>query len=214
MVWASWAKRLKISVVIFDIVQFFLSLNHSVLTLILKHFGFSNYIIDFFSDYLAGRSTQYSWNLFFSGTCDTNVDIEQNSTHSLILLVFYIASFIYIFELRAQALNLNTSFLSFVDNSLLICYRKTYNTTLPELFNSYRVITDLIVLFGLVMEHGKSEIFYFSRIYNKSNPELDFSAIGTSTLEPKTYWKYLGFYFYCCLFFKKHICYYSTKVLL
>ena len=70
-----------------------------------------------------------------------------------------------------------------------------------------------MVSFGLIIEHNKSEIFYFSRIYNNSNPELDLSAIGASTLEPKTYWRYLGFYFYCCLFFKKYICYYSTKVL-
>ena len=80
-------------------------------------------------------------------------------------------------------------------------------------FSSYRVVTDLMVLFGLVIEHDKSEIFYFSRTYNNSNPELDLSAIGASTLKPKTYWRYLGFYFNCCLFFKKHIYYYFTKAL-
>jgi len=102
--------------------------------LIFKHFGFSEYIIDFFSDYLVGRSTQYSWNLSFSGTYNANVGIEQDSALSLILLVLYIVPFIYIFELRAQALNLNTSILSFVDDNLPISQRKTYNTTLPELF--------------------------------------------------------------------------------
>ena len=57
LVRAGWAKGLKTSVVAFDIAQFFPSLNHSMLTLILKHFGFPNYIADFFSDYLVGRST-------------------------------------------------------------------------------------------------------------------------------------------------------------
>ena len=70
-----------------------------------------------------------------------------------------------------------------------------------------------MVSFGLVMEHDKSEIFYFSRTYNNSNPELDLLAIGASILKPKIYWRYLGFYFDCCLFFKKHICYYSTKAM-
>ena len=28
-----------------------------------------------------------------------------------------------------------------------------------------------------------------------SNPELDLSVIGAPTLKPKTYWRYLGFYF-------------------
>jgi len=70
-----------------------------------------------------------------------------------------------------------------------------------------------MVLFGMVIEHNKSEIFHFSRVYDNSNPELNLLAIGASTLKPKTYWRYLDFYFDYYLFFKKHICYYSTKVL-
>ena len=71
-----------------------------------------------------------------------------------------------------------------------------------------------MVTFGLVMEHNKSEIFHFSRAYNDLNPELNFSAIGTPTLKPKTYWRYLEFYFDQCLFFKEYVQYYSTKALL
>jgi len=39
----------------------------------------------------------------------------------------------------------------------------------------------------LVMEYKKSEIFYFSKVYNISNLKLNLSAIGTSTLKSKTY---------------------------
>ena len=88
-----------------------------------------------------------------------------------------------------------------------------YNTTLSELYSSYRVVTNLMVLFGLVMEYNKLEIFYFSKVYNDPNPELDLLAIGISTLKPKTYWKYLGFYSDQCLFFKKYICCYFIKIL-
>jgi len=63
------------------------------------------------------------------------------------------------------------------------------------------------------MEHDKLEIFHFSRVHNNSNPELDFSAIGVPTLKPRTYWRYLGFYFDQCLFFNEHVQYYSTKAL-
>jgi len=70
-----------------------------------------------------------------------------------------------------------------------------------------------MVIFGLVIEHDKSEIFYFSRIHNDSNPELDLSAIGALTLKSKIYWRYLGFYFDQHLFFKKYVHYYSTKTL-
>jgi len=85
--------------------------------------------------------------------------------------------------------------LLFVDNGLFISQGKTYSKTLPELYNSYRVVTDLMVIFSLVMEYNKSEIFHFSRAHNNSNPELNLSAIGASILKPKTYWRYLGFYF-------------------
>ena len=71
-----------------------------------------------------------------------------------------------------------------------------------------------MIMFGLVMEHNKSEIFHFSRAYNDLNPELNFSAISTPTLKPKTYWRYLEFYFDQCLFFKEYVQYYSTKALL
>ena len=51
--------------VAFDIAQFFPSLNYSMLTAILQHSGFADCLAGFFSDYLVGRSTQYSWNSFF-----------------------------------------------------------------------------------------------------------------------------------------------------
>jgi len=111
----------------------------------------------------------------------------QDSILSPILSVLYIVPFICIFEIRAQALNLSTSILSFLNNSLLIYQRDIYDTTLPELYSSYRVVTDLIVLFGLVMEHDKSDIFHFSKAHNNSNPELDLSAISISILKPNTY---------------------------
>ena len=70
-----------------------------------------------------------------------------------------------------------------------------------------------MVMFGLVMEHDKSEIFHFSRAHNDLNPELDLSATGAPTLKPKMYWRYLGFYFDRRLSFKEHVWHYSTKVL-
>ena len=139
--------------------------------------------------------------------------MEQGSALSPILSALYIAPLIRIFDLRAQSLNLSTSILSFVDDSLLISQGKTYNITLLELYSSYRVVTDLMVTFGLVMEHDKSEIFHFSRAHNDLNPELDLSAIGAPTLKPKTYWRYLGFYFDRRLSFKEYVWYYSTKAL-
>ena len=70
-----------------------------------------------------------------------------------------------------------------------------YNTALQEIYNSYKVVIDLIVLFSLVIKHNKSKISYFSKTYNKSSLELDLLLISVSTLKFKTCWRYLDFYF-------------------
>ena len=50
--------------------------------------------------------------------------------------------------------------------------------------------------FGLVIEHGKSEIFHFSRSCGTFNPpSLDLSPLGGPILYPKDTWRYLGFIF-------------------
>jgi len=139
--------------------------------------------------------------------------MRQGSALSPILSVLYITPLLYLFECRAQALNLDTSTLSYVDDSLLVSQGRIYNKTLPELTSSYSIVSDLMVSFDLVMEHDKSEIFHFSRVHNDSNPKLDLSAIGAPILKPKTYWQYLGFYFDQQLSFKKHVQFYSTKAL-
>jgi len=125
LVQAGQAKGLKTSIIAFDIAQFFPSLNHSMLISILSYFGFANCIVDFFSDYLVGRSTQYFSNSFLFGAHDTDVDVGQDSALSSILSVLYIAPLICIFEHRAQAFHLNTSIFLFVNNGLLISQRKT-----------------------------------------------------------------------------------------
>ena len=52
-------KNLLTSTLAFDIVQFFPSLNHRLLTLILKKAGFNNPVVSFFANYLVGRKTNY-----------------------------------------------------------------------------------------------------------------------------------------------------------
>jgi len=91
-----------------------------MLTAILWYSGFADCLVDFFSDYLVGRSTQYAWNSFLSHACDTDVGVGQGSALSPILSVLYIALLLHLFEHRAQALNLDTSTLSYVDDGLLV----------------------------------------------------------------------------------------------
>jgi len=54
-----WAKNISTSTLAFDIAQFFPSLNHHLLTRILKKAGLGNCIVNFFANYLVGRKTNY-----------------------------------------------------------------------------------------------------------------------------------------------------------
>ena len=67
-----WIRNLSTSILAFDISQFFLSLNHQLLTLILGKVDLDSRVVKFFLNYLVGRRTQYFWNnfssLFWSGS--------------------------------------------------------------------------------------------------------------------------------------------------
>ena len=70
-----WVKNMSTSTLAFDISQFFPSLNHYLLSLILKKMGFDSHVVQFFSNYLVNRKTHYVWNNFSSHFVDVNVGV-------------------------------------------------------------------------------------------------------------------------------------------
>ena len=67
---------------------------------------------------------------------------------------------------------------------------------------------------GLVVEHGKTDIFHFSRSYRAFNPpSLNLSSLGGPVLLPKETWRYLGFIFNYKLTFRSHIDFYANKAI-
>ena len=81
-------------------------------------------------------------------------------------------------------------------------------------FCSYNIILSLLEYFRLVIEHGKSEVFYFSRLHRVYNlPPLDLSYFGGPILKSKNTWRYPSFIFDRKLSFWQHIKFYSNKVL-
>jgi len=79
------------STLAFNIIQFFPSLNHQLFSMILSKVGFKFQILNFFSDYLINRQTQYIWNQFLSLFFKANTDVNQGSVLSSILSAIYIA---------------------------------------------------------------------------------------------------------------------------
>jgi hypothetical protein len=193
--------------VAFDIAQFFPSLNHSLLVNILKRQGFPGEVVKFFSSYLKDRSTQFLWNGLLSPLFDATVGVGQGSALSPVLSVLYIAPVMHGFTACTQ--HLGCIILSYMDDGTIIIQFKSLSDNLVPLKEAYWAINNILQVFGLVLEHDKSEIFHFTRTRRDIPPPL--ALDNNILLTPKLHWCYLGFFFDKTLSFKEHVCFYSTK---
>jgi len=75
IVQSGWAKGKSTSSLVFNISQFFLSLNHNLLVCILGKAGFDPKVLTFFANYLVKRRTSYMWNNLSSPMFDVNVGV-------------------------------------------------------------------------------------------------------------------------------------------
>jgi len=114
------------------------------------------------------------WNNFVSLFFRTDIGIGQGSTLSSILSTLYIALIFHIFKKRFKnpSKNLAVSFLSFVDNDLFISQEKSFGKSNTILFCGYNIITSFFDQVRLTVQHGKLEIFYFSRLTRNFDSSL------------------------------------------
>jgi len=211
---SGWAKGKTTSTLAFDISQFFLSLNHHLLTSILNKAGLEPKVATFFANYLVQRKTNYIWNNLQSPEFKVNVGVGQGSALSPILSTLYLTPFLHILEKHQKNLNIPISMLSFVNDGLIIAQNRSIFSLNSQLFCSYNVLSNFLTDFGLVIEHGKTEVFHFNRLHRAFNPpSLDLSLLGGPILCPKDSWKYLGFFFNQKLIFHQHIDFYSNKAM-
>ena len=214
IIWSGWVKNKTMSILAFNIAQFFPSLNYHLLTLTLEKVGLDPKVISFFTDYLVRRKTNYVWNDLSSPIYEVNVGVGQESTLSPILSVLYLSPFLYILENCLKILNIPVSLISFVDDGLIIAQNKSIDISNSHLFCSYNVLSSLLAKFGLIIKHSKTEIFHFNRSHRMFNPpSLNLLSIRGPILHPKNSWKYLGFIFNQKLMFHQHVNFYLNKAI-
>ena len=186
LIWSDWVKNLTTSILAFNIAQFFPSLNHQLLPLILDKTGLDQKVLAFFKNYLVGRKTKYLWNGFLSLFYNIDVSVGQGSALSPILFTLYLSPIFHILEKQLKILKIPISIISFVNDGLFISQNKSISLSNTNLFYSYNVISFLLIKFELVVEYGKTEVFYFSRLYGVFNSSpLDLILIGESVLLSK-----------------------------
>ena len=210
-----WIKNNMTSTLVVDIAQFFPSLNHYLLLLILRKAGCNSKVKQFFSNYLVGRKTWYCWNNIYSQFFNINIGVRQGSALFSILSALYISLVFYILENCLKNLKIPVSILSFVDNGLFVAQSKYLMISNSFLFCNYNIISSLLEKFSLILEHGKMEVFHFSRSHEAFNPPpLNLSALGGPSLRLKNIWRYLSFIFDRKLLFCQHINFYTNKAIL
>ena len=126
-------------------------------------------ILTFFN-YLVGRKTKYLWNNFISSLFCVNIVVSQGSALSLILSAFYLSPIFHSLENCLKILKIPISIISFVDNGLFISQNKSISYSNTNIFCSYNVISSLLTRCGLVIKHGKTNDFHFSRSQGAFNP--------------------------------------------
>jgi hypothetical protein len=152
--------------------------------------------------------------LFVSEPHRADVGVGQGSALSPVLSALYIALLMKLYDREAE--HLGGTLLSYVDDGTIIAQAPDWDANCRTLKEAYGIIFRLFERFALVLEHDKSELFHFSRKHNDTNPSLDLGFApytGLTPLKPKTYWRYLGFYFDRKLSFSEHVRYYSTKAM-
>ena len=165
----------------FDIAQFFPLLNHHLLPLVLNKASFDPKVLHFFRNYLTERKTKYLWNNFSSLFCNIDVGVSQGFVLSPILSALYLSLIFHILEKCSLNLKITIFILLFVNDGLLISQNKFIQVFNINLFCSYNVFSSLLSKFGLVVKHGKSEVFHFSKSHRIFNlPLLDLMSLGGS----------------------------------
>ena len=186
IVCSGWAKGKTTSTLTFDISQFFPSLNHCLLTLILEKVDLEPRVSSFFANYLVKRKMNYVWNDLLSPDFKVNIGVGQGSALSPILSALYLTPFLYILEKHLKNLKIPISILSFIDDGLIIAQNTSIDISNAHLFCSYNVLSKLLINFGLVIEYEKTEVFHFNRSHRIFNPPpLDLSLLGGLSLCPK-----------------------------
>ena len=81
-------------------------------------------------------------------------------------------------------------------------------------FCSYNVILYILLKYGLIIKHGKTDVFHFTRSHGTYNPpSFNLTPIGSLSLLSKETWRYLGFIFNYKLIFRSYLDFYSNKAI-
>ncbi|KAF8663976.1 hypothetical protein AX14_006798 [Amanita brunnescens Koide BX004] len=205
----------------FDISQFFLSLDHHVTALILTRLGFNHKLIALLGSYFRDRTTVYRWDSATSKAYDFSVGTPQGDCISPVLSALYLST-----ALKACVPipfpPPNVRSLFFIDNGLLYTASRSLKQNASRIERKLQEITAALACIGLYVEADKTEVIHFPgyvmkgsgrrHAENLSKPSITIND-GNSTMvvKPKDCIRYLGFYFSSTLDWNAHVRFYFSR---
>jgi ribonuclease HI len=209
------------SVLALDIAQFFPSLSHSVMAVLLRKLGFHHSIVSFITSFFSHRFTTYKWGAALSQCLPFYYGMPQGNCLSPILSALYISLVLRYLYPHSKDSTSKTRCLFFVDDGTLITASTNLTNNTQTLQTSYLAILSFFAKIGLTIEASKTELKHFiafdlsasrRKFAHVSQPSLSFTFNGCShIIKPVENWCYLGFYFDSFLKFDYHVKYYTNK---
>ena len=207
------------SVCAVDVVQFFPSLSHEVMTRILERLGFPQAFVTLIKSYFSNRVTSYKWDSAQSKDYNFSLGTPQGDCLSPILSALYISVTIRrIFpETMPPA---STRCLFFVDDGALITASPSLQTNVDVLCLYLLLLLQALSDIGLQVEASKTKLIHFFafeltaswRLTISHQPALNFTwRMVSFTISPSPIWRYLGFFFSPTLDFSYHVQFYTNK---
>ena len=208
------------SVCAIDVAQFFPSLDHYAMSLVLAKLGFPMTLVNLITSYFTGRKTVYQWDSATSQPFDFSLGTPQGDCLSPIISALFLSVAIKrVFP--PSTLPRPTRCLFFVDDGALY-------TASPSLSKNVRILASFLLLLlkaladiGLSIEPSKTELIHFfafqlnasSRTLARVHqPSLDFTwNNSTFSIKPCAIWCYLGFFFTPSLDWSYHVQFYANK---
>ena len=208
------------TVLALDITQFFPSMDHQVITVLLAKLGFNGKISSFISNFLHDCTTSYLWDGLTSShnySCDNS--IPQDNPLSPVLSALYLS--LTIKHLFPWGYDRFTNSLFFVDDGMLVCSSFSLDNNVAFLADLYQNFLTLLGAVGLTIEQTKLELKHFIAYDVHASqctfalvrqPLLNYSWKGKEySIPPVKIWRYLGFFFDSYLKFSHHIRHYTNK---
>jgi len=101
---------------------------------------------------------------FLFSFCNIDVGVGQGSALFPIFSALYLSLIFHILEKCLKNLKIPILILSFVDDGLFTSQYKSISVSDINLYYSYNVISTLLTKFELIIKHGKTKVFHFSRL--------------------------------------------------